>query len=111
MNLSRKEFLTRGIFSLGRLLADGVQPPAAAAGKESDTETDAALAVRVDNNRCLAQRGGCFTCLEHCPAEALWIEAGIGIGVDPLRCTGCGVCADVCPLEPKAINLAVTHTK
>ena len=61
--------------------------------------------AEADNGRCLAQRGGCFSCLERCPEEALAIELGTGIRIDGERCTGCGACEHVCPLEPGAVRV------
>lgn len=58
-----------------------------------------------DNALCLAQRGGCFTCLERCPVEAIAIEPGVGIRIDTERCNGCGACQFSCPLEPGAIKV------
>lgn len=58
-----------------------------------------------DNRHCLGQRGGCFTCLEQCPKEAITIEPGEGIRVNYDRCDGCGVCEHVCPLAPAALRI------
>lgn len=55
------------------------------------------------NDRCLAQRGGCFSCLESCPEEAISIELGRGIRIDAEKCTGCGSCVAICPVSPKAL--------
>lgn len=54
--------------------------------------------AQADNAFCLAQRGGCFTCLERCPEEAIAIEPGEGIRIDTGRCKGCGACEYGCPL-------------
>lgn len=112
MNLDRKTFLRKGILSLGemilhpgRLVAEPeekvpIRPP----GLAGETARPG-LAVP-DNGQCLAQRGGCFTCLEQCPREAIAIEPGMGIRVDPEKCDGCGLCEHICPLSPSAIRLA-----
>jgi NAD-dependent dihydropyrimidine dehydrogenase PreA subunit len=92
MSLSRKEFLRRGLASLGEALLD----PAAL------VRQDAGVAV-ARNDRCLAQRGGCFSCLEACPEDAIGIEPGKGVRIERERCTGCGSCVAVCPVTPKAL--------
>lgn len=58
-----------------------------------------------DNDHCLAQRGGCFTCLEQCPRQAIAIEQGTGIGVNPESCDGCGLCEHACLLSPAAVRV------
>ena len=58
-----------------------------------------------ENDRCLAHRGGCFTCPERCPEQAIRIDSGTGLVVDQERCTGCGTCENVCPLDPAAIRI------
>ena len=45
---------------------------------------------------CLAVRGGsCRACAEVCPHEAVTITRTVAI--DPVDCTGCGLCVAVCP--------------
>lgn len=39
----------------------------------------------------------CGQCVEVCPVEA--IELGDAAKVDPDTCTSCGLCADECPVE------------
>jgi Pyruvate/2-oxoacid:ferredoxin oxidoreductase delta subunit len=94
MKLTRKQFLRRGLASLGEALLD----PAAL------VREDAGVAV-THNERCLAQRGGCFSCLESCPEEAISLELGCGVRIDRERCTGCGSCVDICPVTPKALTV------
>nr|WP_284694638.1 4Fe-4S dicluster domain-containing protein [Geomonas sp. Red32] len=55
---------------------------------------------------CLARSCGCFSCLERCPEEAITLVPSVGVEVDSARCTGCGICQDLCPTFPKAIVLA-----
>jgi ferredoxin-type protein NapG len=59
----------------------------------------------VDNDRCLARQGGCFTCEERCPSGALAIDRRLGLVIDQDRCTGCGRCEYYCPLEITAIRI------
>ncbi|MBI3014620.1 MAG: 4Fe-4S binding protein [Candidatus Tectomicrobia bacterium] len=41
------------------------------------------------------RRSTCALCADHCPVKAItWEES---LQVDPEKCTGCGICAAVCP--------------
>jgi Dissimilatory sulfite reductase (desulfoviridin), alpha and beta subunits len=103
MNISRKEFLCRGIYAFGRDLVDTLKV------RESETVEAACLEdhgyLLLDNSRCLAQRGGCFACIDHCPKAAVSIALGTGIAIDGELCDGCGECAAVCPIDPKVITM------
>ena len=103
MTLSRKEFLTRGLVSFGQELARNVRGEAAP--PEASRLVEAFGPLTVDNRHCLAQRGGCFACLDHCPQEAITIRLGVGIAIATERCDGCGRCAEHCPMEPKVITM------
>ena len=67
--------------------------------------------LRLDNSRCLAQKGSCFACIDHCPKEAVNIALGVGIVVDPELCDGCGECAAVCPVHPEIIEMKPVDTE
>ena len=67
--------------------------------------------LQLDNSRCLAQKGSCFACIDHCPKEAVNIALGLGIVVDPELCDGCGECAAVCPVDPKIIERKPVDTE
>ncbi len=103
MSVSRKEFLTRGLAAFGQNLL------AAARGEEPSQDKEqgpvACGPLLVDNRGCLSSRGGCFSCLDGCPREALAMVAGVGLVVDQDRCDGCGECIHICPIEPKPITL------
>jgi len=104
MSISRKEFLTHGLAAFGRDIFSAAKgernfPPG------RDEETGCSGPLLVDNRRCLASRGGCFSCLDGCPLEAISITAGVGIVVDNDLCDGCGECVQICPIEPKPIRL------
>ena len=60
----------------------------------------------VQTGNCIAHLGGqCTSCSERCPVPgAITVEAGRPVINEP-RCTGCGVCAMVCPAPNKAISV------
>ena len=103
MNISRKEFLCQGIFAFGRDLVNTFKDRRAEAVEAACREDHSYL--QLDNSRCLAQRGGCFACIDHCPKAAVSIALGTGIAVDGELCDGCGECAAVCPIDPKVITM------
>jgi ferredoxin len=111
MSLSRRELLT-GRLGGGRQVEVQPKPvwrpPAAFA--RLDTLTGAPppgegqrAFVRLD--RCLAWVGSfCTACAERCPVRgAITLQVGKPI-VEPDACTGCGVCAAVCPAPSGAIG-------
>jgi ferredoxin len=106
MTLSRKDFLRQAAASLGKALLDPAglvrDDPPAPLTAEGETLPGKAVPR---NDRCLAQRGGCFCCIDSCPAGAIAIELGTGIRIDPERCDGCGSCVAICPVTPKALEL------
>lgn len=113
MDISRKEFFRQGLFSLGKTaleLADtftgrypavSVEPP----GDVSSIAPRPDMRAEAFNERCLARSCGCFACVERCDAQAVSLRPGEGIAIDAERCTGCGSCEYVCPVEPKAVVL------
>lgn len=103
MNVSRKEFLSGGLAAFGRSLLDAAREGEPATPDKGQVTVNGYL--RLDNRRCLAQRGGCFACLDKCPLEAISISPGVGITINPDSCDGCGECVSVCPVEPKAIMM------
>ncbi len=62
------------------------------------------LGLATPTTGCLAA-GGCFTCSERCPQEAIKVSWGSGITVDRERCIGCGSCESSCPVRPAAIRV------
>jgi len=105
MSISRKDFLRKGLFAFGQNLTECLK------GENSEKREDAVVRypfLELDNSRCLAQKGGCFACIDHCPAEAVNIALGVGIVIDPELCDGCGECAAVCPIQPKVIQMKMS---
>ena len=60
----------------------------------------------VDRRACLAwdQGARCLVCVEACPTEAATPHQG-RVTVNPLKCTGCGICEQVCPVVGSAIHV------
>lgn len=113
MNISRKEFFTKGLFSIGEALHTVSAAFDAATAAESPDlkekgfvplEGDDLLAVAL-NEHCLAKNCGCFACVERCEPQAIMMVMGEGIRIDASLCTGCGACEYVCPVTPRGIRL------
>jgi len=109
MTISRKEFICRGIFAFCQELAGSLTVGASDSIAGGRGEENGYL--QLDNSRCLAQRGGCFACIDHCPQEAITIVLGRGIAIDGELCDGCGECAAVCPMNPKVIAMKAHKTE
>lgn len=65
-------------------------------------------------SNCLAlQRTVCRSCSEACDARAIVWEVRPGLGMGPRvladRCTGCGGCVRICPVQ--AVRMAVPQTQ
>jgi len=117
MNVSRKEFLRRGLFSLGELTCTAaglLKEPAAIGSADRDDQelipaADDNLRAVAHNERCLAGSCGCFVCVERCEARAIKVVLGEGISIDAALCIGCGACNDVCPVYPKAVSMVASR--
>jgi ferredoxin len=114
MSISRKDFFKQGLFSLGKTALDIAgtlkgDTVAAAAVVIPDTvpsgEARPDMVAEPFNERCLARNCGCFACMERCQSQAIMVIPGEGIRIDEARCTGCGTCEYVCPVNPKAVIL------
>jgi Pyruvate/2-oxoacid:ferredoxin oxidoreductase delta subunit len=68
--------------------------------------------ARISPMDCLAHMGTlCTVCVERCPEEsAIRLERGKP-HVIPSACTGCGICAHVCPAPNRAILLLPLRTR
>lgn len=113
MDISRKEFIRKSLFSLGELTCAAAGLLKDPTAMESKTQGDQDLILAADDNRhavahnerCLAGSCGCFVCVERCEPKAIKVAMGVGIRIDTSRCTGCGTCNYVCPVYPKAVSI------
>jgi Pyruvate/2-oxoacid:ferredoxin oxidoreductase delta subunit len=71
-------------------------PAAAPVAAATATVAPADRVARIQPFDCLAGTG-CATCRERCPEEGAIALAGRSMRVVSDRCTGCGICHDVCP--------------
>ncbi|WP_104722234.1 4Fe-4S dicluster-binding protein [Helicobacter mesocricetorum] len=45
----------------------------------------------------------CYFCWVYCPDSSILVRDEKMVGVDYIHCKGCGVCAEVCPTNPKSL--------
>lgn len=92
MTLSRKEFLAKGVFSLGQLFFGGV-------GRAGSEPAGAVRPPRFREEAAAVCRG-CTACRDACPSGIIAVDEGReGPRLDFAagRCTFCFICAGACP--------------
>lgn len=113
MNISRKEFFKKSLFSLGEAVCSisnalSSQPEPVMTVPDTtefvSTPHEELTAV-AHNDTCLAKNSGCFACMERCAPGAIKLIPGVGIRINQQRCTGCSACEYVCPVTPKAVRM------
>jgi ferredoxin len=118
MNISRKDFFRKSLFSLGEALcsASGVlkisSEPAMPVPDTADfvpTPRNELSAV-AHNDTCLARNSGCFACMERCESGAIKLIPGVGVRINQQLCTGCGTCEYICPVTPKGVRMEARTT-
>ncbi|MDD2732374.1 MAG: 4Fe-4S binding protein [Desulfuromonadaceae bacterium] len=114
MSISRKDFFRQGLSSLGKAALDiagtlkehlPVLPVVAPQGTPPSSEPRLDMVAEAFNDRCLARSNSCSACVESCKPQAIKLNPGVGIRINPQFCNGCGNCEYVCPVEPKAVLL------
>lgn len=114
MSISRKDFFRQGLTSLGKAALDiadtlkdhlpavpAMVPPRTSPPSEPRPD----MVAEAFNDRCLALSNSCSACVESCKPQAIKLNPGVGIRINPQICNGCGNCEYVCPVEPKAVVL------
>ncbi|MFZ4855849.1 MAG: 4Fe-4S dicluster domain-containing protein [Desulfuromonadaceae bacterium] len=114
MSISRKDFFRQSLSSLGKAafeIADTLKghlpaiPVMVAPESSPPSEPQPDLVAEAFNDRCLARSNSCSACVESCEPQAIKLNPGVGIRINPQFCNGCGTCEYVCPVEPKAVVL------
>jgi Pyruvate/2-oxoacid:ferredoxin oxidoreductase delta subunit len=84
---------------------------AVAEGVPEAISDDEQVAI-IQGRFCLAyQRSFCTTCSERCPEDgAIIVEQGVPRVVAD-KCTGCGICNEVCPAPKNAVLMMNKPTK
>lgn len=62
--------------------------------------------AEINKKECLAwQETLCRSCYDDCPIfdEAITMDESLRPVVDDKKCVGCGICENVCPVEPSAV--------
>jgi MauM/NapG family ferredoxin protein len=62
--------------------------------------------AQIDRKTCLPWQGTlCRSCYQSCPIfnEAITLDDELRPVVDKKKCVGCGICENVCPLDPSAV--------
>lgn len=81
--------------------------PSGALERGMAKKTDVRMGRAVINRKdCLAWQGTlCRSCYQSCPIfdEAITMDSNLRPVVDEKKCVGCGICENVCPVEPAAI--------
>lgn len=83
--------------------------PSGALDRNLKKKQDVGMGNAVINKKeCLAWQGTmCRSCYQSCPVfdEAIKMDNELRPIVDDKKCVGCGICENVCPVEPSAIEL------
>lgn len=92
--ISRRDWLSRFLPS-PKAVKEGT-------GKAAAKE-DVDLVAIIQGRHCLAGTSFCKVCYEKCPEPgAIEMTDGIPM-IMPDKCTGCGICHDVCPAPTNAV--------
>jgi len=69
--------------------------------------------ARLDPTRCWAVKGQpCDYCVPACPRGAAALRwNGDRPEIDPIGCTGCGMCVHICTATPEALSIDPPHPK
>ncbi len=83
--------------------------PSGALNPNLKNKLDVRMGIAViQKNACLAwQWTLCRSCYQNCPIfdEAIKMDTELRPVVDAAKCVGCGICENVCPVDPAAIKV------
>lgn len=63
--------------------------------------------VKIDKKTCIAWREEklCLICVEQCPTSAIVADDKKRPIIHQNKCSGCGICENVCPVKPPSIKV------
>ena len=111
--LTRKELLTSGFKKIGDfigILKEGDGPVQVSSPHEETLyrkpDIENGIAV-IDKKNCLSWDRGtiCALCKYRCPQEAIAFRNNRLPVIDHSKCNGCGLCRDICPTSPAAVEI------
>ena len=83
--------------------------PSGALDKTLKSKKDVSMGLaEINKKECLAwQDTLCRSCFQSCPlvGEAILMDENLRPVIDPKKCVGCGICENVCPVDPAAITV------
>ncbi|MGO9377649.1 MAG: 4Fe-4S dicluster domain-containing protein [Dissulfurispiraceae bacterium] len=68
----------------------------------------------LDRKTCLPWQGTlCRSCYENCPVfdEAIVMDDELRPVINEKKCIGCGICENVCPVDPTAVTVKARDSK
>ena len=98
-------FFLAGLAHAPKNLDETISQSLSAAGRAGVLLSKKELAVsgnvaRHDRELCMS----CLACVRNCPYGAPFIDTDGKVSHNPIICTGCGICAGVCPAKAFQVN-------
>ncbi len=104
------DFPSEGLFIAGlahapKNLDETISQAQAAAGRagallSKERLTVSGVIAKHDRQRCMS----CLACFRACPYDSPFIDEDGKISHNEIKCTGCGICAGVCPAKAFQVN-------
>jgi len=104
------DFPSEGIFLAGlahgpKNLDETISQALAAAGRAGTVLSQSQLAVsgiiaKHDRDKCMS----CLACFRACPFDSPYIDEDGRVSHNEIKCTGCGICAGICPAKAFQVN-------
>jgi heterodisulfide reductase subunit A len=104
------DFPSEGLFIAGlahapKNLDETISQAQAAAGRagallSQERLTVSGIIAKHDRDRCMS----CLACFRACPYDSPFIDKDGKISHNEIKCTGCGICAGVCPAKAFQVN-------
>ncbi|MGW8194338.1 MAG: CoB--CoM heterodisulfide reductase iron-sulfur subunit A family protein, partial [Desulforhopalus sp.] len=98
-------FFLAGVAHAPKNLEETISQSLAAAGRagallSKDSLTVSGVIAKHNRDICMS----CLACVRRCPFGAPFIDVDGRVSHNEIKCTGCGICAGVCPAKAYQIN-------